>query len=47
MGEEIPEIIEALTSEAGLIEGSHLVGGIPLEEIPGVIVPFTIGGQLL
>jgi hypothetical protein len=34
-------------SEAGLIGGFHLGGGIPLEESPGVIVPFMIEGHLL
>lgn len=41
------EIIEAVTSEKGLIGGVRLIGGIPLIEIPGVIVLFMIEDQLL
>jgi hypothetical protein len=35
------------TSETGLIGDEHLVGGIPLRGIPGVIVPFMTENQLL
>jgi hypothetical protein len=41
------EIIEAVTSEKGLIGGVRLIGGTPLIEIPGVIVLFMIEDQLL
>lgn len=41
------EIIEAVTSEIGLIGGVRLIGDIPLTEIPGIIVPFMTEDQFL
>lgn len=40
------EIIEVVTLEIGLIGGAHLIGGIPLMEIPGAIAPFVTDDQI-
>jgi len=40
------EIIEVVTSEIGLIGGARLIGGTPLTEIPGGIVPFMTEDQI-
>lgn len=35
-----------VTLEIGLIGGAHLIGGIPLMEIPGAIAPFVTDDQI-